>query len=308
MNNNVSKHKWKCMYTYANSVIGKMDELRLKVFNSNYDIIAITESWAREDVTDAELKINGYVMYRKDKAVDNRVKGGGVLLYVKEELCSCPLLHLTNDGFQDTVWCRIEADDLPVVVGVCYRSTSSSRHNNDSLLQMLEMAAQQGIRSRLLIFGDFNYPEIDYVNYKVEGGTDTDANKLLNKTNDLFLHQHIKEWTRCRSGQQPSTLDYVLTDEDNVIQEVSYTPPLGKSDHVCISLNYIKQEPESEAASTTYDFWKGDYVKIREELQRIDWEHLLANKGTDEAWRCFRDKVTSLTELYIPLKKYPDGS
>jgi len=28
--------------------------------------------------------MSGYLMYRKDKAADNRVKGGGVLLYVKE--------------------------------------------------------------------------------------------------------------------------------------------------------------------------------------------------------------------------------
>jgi len=49
-------------------------------------------------------------------------------------------------------------------------------------------------------------------------------------------------------------------------------------------LNYIKQEPESEISSTTYDFWKGDYVKIREELQKINWEELLGNKRTGEAW------------------------
>jgi len=186
MNTKVAKHTWKCMYTNANSVIGKMDELRLKVSSNNYDIIAITESWAREDVGDAELKVNGYIMYRKDKAADNRVKGGGVLLYVKEELRSYPLLHLTNDDFQDTVWCRIEADNWPVVVGVCYRSTSSSGLNNDKLLDLFAKAAHHGAQTRLLIFGDFNYPEIDYVNYKVDGGKDTDASKFFDKTNDLF--------------------------------------------------------------------------------------------------------------------------
>ena len=38
----------------------------------------------QNDISDAELKMSGYLMYRKDKAADNRVKGGGVLLYVKE--------------------------------------------------------------------------------------------------------------------------------------------------------------------------------------------------------------------------------
>ena len=115
--------------------------------------------------------------------------------------------------------------------------------------------------------------------------------------------RHIHEWTRCRCGQQPSTLDYVFTDEDNVIQDVTHTSQLGKSDHVCINLNYIKQEPESEIALTTYDFWKGDYGKIREELQKINWEELLGNKKTDEAWTCFHSRITSLTKMYVPLKK-----
>ena len=143
--------------------------------------------------------------------------------------------------------------------------------------------------SRLLIFGDFNFPEIDYVNYKVEGGPDTDANRFFNKTNDLFLHQHINDWTRCRAGHHPSTLDYryVFTDEDNVIEDITYSPPLGKSDHVCIEINYINEQRESEVTQFAYDFWGGDYVKIKEELQKHDWVQLLGNKGIDEAWTYF---------------------
>ena len=44
-------------------------------------IISITESWANKDVTDAELELKGYVMFRKD-GMGRR--GGGALLYVKD--------------------------------------------------------------------------------------------------------------------------------------------------------------------------------------------------------------------------------
>ena len=232
------------------------------------------ESWAKDDVGDAELKIDGYLMYRKDKAADSRAKGGGVLLYVKEKLRSRALHHLADDKFQDSVWCKIETEGRSVIVGVCYRSTSSTRQNNDNLLHLLDKVTHQRSQPRLLILGDFNFPEIDYVNYKVEGGLDTDANRFFNKTNDLFLHQHITDWTRCRAGQHPSTLDYVFTDEDNVIEDINYSPPLGKSDHVCIDMNYITGQQESEATQTTYDFWRGDYVRIKEELRNDDWEQL----------------------------------
>ena len=41
----------------------------------------ITESWAHNDLTDAELGLEGYVMFRKYRIGKN---GGGVLLYIKK--------------------------------------------------------------------------------------------------------------------------------------------------------------------------------------------------------------------------------
>ena len=45
--------------------------------------IGITESWANSDITDAELGLEGYVKFRKDR-IGRR--GGGVLLYIKETI------------------------------------------------------------------------------------------------------------------------------------------------------------------------------------------------------------------------------
>jgi len=291
------------MYTNANSIVGKMDELRQKVSNHRYDVIAITESWASADISDAELKIDGYLMYRKDKADDSRTKGGGVLLYVTEELRSHPLPNISSAEFQDTAWCKIEAGTCAVIVGVCYRSTSSSKQNNDNLLHLLEKVTCLGSQSRLLIFGDFNYPGIDYVNYKAEGGPNTDAYRFFNKTNDLYLHQHVENWTRFCDGQCSSTLNYVFTDEENVVNGISYSAPLGKSDHVCISMKYIIEQLESQTYQTVYDYWRGDYKAINEELRKLDWDELLSNKRVDEAWMLFQSRITSLTEQYVPLKR-----
>ena len=83
-------------------------------------------------------------------------------------------------------------------------------------------------KSHLLVFGDFNYPEIDYASSAVNSGSGTDAHAFFNKTNDLLLYQNIYDWTRHRSGQQPSLLDYVFTDEDNVIDKYSFRHPWVK--------------------------------------------------------------------------------
>ena len=47
------------------------------------NIIGITESWANNDIADAELGLGGYIMFRKDRMGR---RGGGVLLYIKETI------------------------------------------------------------------------------------------------------------------------------------------------------------------------------------------------------------------------------
>jgi len=54
----------KCIYVNARSIINKIDYLRaeLKVFDP--DIIGITESWTDDKVSDAEIQIEGFEVFR----------------------------------------------------------------------------------------------------------------------------------------------------------------------------------------------------------------------------------------------------
>ena len=56
---------------------------RLTVDDIKPHIIGITESWANNDITDAELGLEGYAMFRKDRMGR---RGGGVLLYIKDTI------------------------------------------------------------------------------------------------------------------------------------------------------------------------------------------------------------------------------
>ena len=51
----------------ARSIINKKTELNIMVDDIKPHIIGITESWANNDITNAELGLEGYVMFRKDR-------------------------------------------------------------------------------------------------------------------------------------------------------------------------------------------------------------------------------------------------
>ena len=80
---NTSESGIKCVCLNARSIINKKNELNIILHDIKPHIIGITESWANNDVTDAELGLEGYVMFRKDR-IGRR--GGGVLLYIKETI------------------------------------------------------------------------------------------------------------------------------------------------------------------------------------------------------------------------------
>ena len=51
----------------ARSIINKKNELNIMVDDIKPHIIGITESRAHNNITDAELGLEGYVMFRKDR-------------------------------------------------------------------------------------------------------------------------------------------------------------------------------------------------------------------------------------------------
>ena len=77
----------------ARSIINKKNELNIMVDDIKPHIRGITESLANNDITDAELGLEGYVMFRKDRMGR---RGGGVLLYIKETIPAYLLLNLRS--------------------------------------------------------------------------------------------------------------------------------------------------------------------------------------------------------------------
>ena len=64
---NTSKAKIKCVCLNDRSIINKKNELNIMVDDIKPHIIGITESWAHNDIRYAELRLEGYVMFRKDR-------------------------------------------------------------------------------------------------------------------------------------------------------------------------------------------------------------------------------------------------
>ena len=128
-----------------------MSELCQRVIVENYELIGITETCVTESVNDAELSIDGYSMFRKDRGT----RGGGLILYIKNTIRARVNKELTSSKFAESLWCNVEIDHQRLLVGLCYIRPTSTVENDEELLSVTEKAVLQTTAHHVLIMGDF---------------------------------------------------------------------------------------------------------------------------------------------------------
>ena len=239
-------------------------------------------------------------MYRVDR---EQSLGGGVILYVRESLRSALVVELTNHAFCDTVWCNIHLDEVTLLVGVCYRSTSSSAGNGMKLLDLVETAVAKADSGQMLLMGDFNYPRLHRLGMLESMDCNTEDIVFHHKMQDLFLVQNIHQATRQRGQQTPSHLDLVYTLEDNLVQNVAYESPLGKSDHVVLVFDLALEDVTCAEQGKKRNYWKGNFVNIAQELAEIDWDVELRTANIQEAWVVLKSILEKCVAKYVPWRE-----
>jgi hypothetical protein len=81
--------------------------------------------------------------------------------------------------------------------------------------------------------------------------------KFLESIRESYLIQHVTEVTRVRDNSEPSILDLILTNEENMIDEIIYSNPLGSSDHCGLEFVFKCYYELKENKSERWNYFKG---------------------------------------------------
>ena len=77
----------KIVYTNARSLVNKIDELKIYTALTQPDIIAITETWTNDSISNHYLSLPNYaIISRHDRNDTLNGRGGGILVYARESL------------------------------------------------------------------------------------------------------------------------------------------------------------------------------------------------------------------------------
>ena len=294
------KTRIKCFYANARSIINKREDLEQYVHCDKPDIIGISESWGREGISDKELNLDGYKMYREDRKDKD---GGGVLLYVNSDLISSRRYDITNDKYKECLWCDIYIGSQKTLLGVCYRpppptakdAQAEQEEKEEGLVSILEKASKETV----LIMGDFNFGDIDWI---LMEGTGKRAKRFLDCIQDNFLYQHVLEATR---GE--NILDLVLSSEEHMIENLEVGEPFGSSDHCIVTWELITSiETKVNVASKDlkyFDYFKANYDNVRLAAEQIDWANVINGNDVEHDWKGFKTELERLKNSCIPQRK-----
>ena len=83
-----SEYSLSCMLTNIQSIRNKVAEFQQLIHQHKPVIIGVTESWCDSTISDIEISLAGYSLFRKDRPVG---MGGGVLLYFHHSLSVTPI-------------------------------------------------------------------------------------------------------------------------------------------------------------------------------------------------------------------------
>ena len=298
-NSNI-KRKLRVINTNAQSLQYKIDDLKDKIRDKEAKIIAVTETWGQEwkDVT---LEIEKFTPYRKNR--DDGRKGGGCIIYVSEDLKSFNCNELKHMPGDDSAWCWVRLTNRKkILVGCIYRSTSSSTVNNELLINKINRASEIAGPNNLLLLGDFNFGEINWLENDPGGDVDTPEGKFFECIKDCFLHQHVTVPTRFR-GEQKSTLDLIFTKEEEDVKNIEVLQPLGKSDHGILVFDLIGEWRASTKFRPRRLYHKGNYEEMNKLINEVNWEAEFEGKTTNQKWIIFKTKLEEFANKCIPMSK-----
>ena len=116
---------------------------------------------------------------------------------------------------------------------------------------------------------------------------------------DCFWYQHVQNYTRFRVNQQPSVLDLIMSNEEDMVVNFEYLSPLGASDHKVLNFQFNCYYSYTKNSSTHFNYYKGDYESMRHEL-KIDWKEILGNSDVNIMLQKFTERIISAKEKFIP--------
>ena len=258
-------------------------QLQMLTSEKGFDVLATLESWLNSTVSNAEIEISGYKLFRQDR---ERKKGGSVCVYIRTSLKAKVLKELcaiSDSGFQQFVefFCYALFTDLqtvlcPALVTILWKTTC----------MLLPFGKE------VFVTGDLNCNMLSDC---------SEAHSLSDLCDSLNLTQLIKTPTRVTS-QSSSLIDVILASDASLVVDSGVEETYIGNNllvHSKLELKRPKPEPTYITCRGYKHYHTHDFV---EDLFQFPWYENSLIGDANEKVEHFNANFGSVLDRHAPIK------
>lgn len=287
----------------------KTKDLRLALSSSDYDVVALTETWLSSDVLNSELS-SDYEIYRLDRnpSTSQLLRGGGVLIGVKKHL-RCKLVSLVNANSLEQVAVCVSLPMQAIYICCVYirpNSAPSIYADHASCVQQLCDIAKS--TDTVVALGDYNLPMLSWeldadMHCYIPINASSEPEIVLTQSILACGLQQIQDI--CNVNGRLLDLAFV-SDTDRIELFESPCGILKLDAHhrpFIVKIDYIRTTEDFVSARYYYDYDSCDEAAVHTRLQSLDWATVLADCDVDHAVLRFYDVIFDIIHECIPTRQ-----
>ena len=289
-----------CLYMNARSLktisrnCNKLVEFQNLVCSHDAQIVAVTETWLNETVVDAELLPPNYFIYRKDRhdTVANK-RGGGVLLAIDQQIASKRRADLETQC--EIIVCEIKTIHHPkVAIVLCYRPPDTDRILFNNHLENVLFNVFKEF-TFVCLLGDFNLPEIDWLNPGHASHTNAD---FIN----LIVCYGLNQINAIPSNDHNHLLDLLFTNSNHLVRDVHKVDCSFQSDHAVLSFDLcVRTKQATGFKRTVYNYQRADFNRLFSMLNDSVLLNAISNSlDINEMWSKWLSALTNAVDSCVP--------
>ena len=292
------------------------------------NVLCITETHFKKSVLDAEIEIEGYKFFRKDRnfnVKNNDIatknsgvdysSGGGSIIYYRNDI-NAKIVKDFSEHAPDSLATELDSNIRQFFIACIYRSPNLTAPMNNILLSSIKDICKTSNKFETVVVGDFNLHDVSW---------DTGNVKCPQVTqNELFLQQMqyvetlelgmkwflTNETTRRRLVNgvlQESILDQVLFTNEALVTDVKILSSFGKSDHASMKIELgvsLGKEPPPETSVIKKPNWSKVSVNdiLDYSYNNIGWYPTSRSLCSQEIWDQLYDNLCKFNEI-VPIMR-----
>ena len=228
---------------------------------SNFNVICLSETWLNARITDDEIAMSGFKLYRRDRTGDTH---GGVCVYVDQDYrskrrCDLEMINV------ECIWLEVTIQHRKLLIGTFYRPPNSTNEILSSIDDSTGMAFVTNIQD-ILMTGDFN----------LDMFKQNSSRKVSNICQYFGLENLKSEPTHFTENSSSLVDSFLTSNKNNVLLSGIGEPILGQNIRVHCPI-YCVFKFNRKSSTFTRHIWlydRGDYGSFAREITNTDWNNL----------------------------------